>query len=164
MANEYVSEAIVLEKEPQGELDERVAVFTRNLGKFSAKVKSSRKITSKLSPHLEPGNFIRVRMIEKGSLQVVDALKRGKLSGPPDFFYLLGRVLVEGEPDELLWATLLAGEKDWGKILAILGWDPEHASCEHCGRGEVFAFHIGSQNFFCGPCSVRSRGEKIELA
>lgn len=161
--NEYVSDAIVLEKEPQGELDERVAVFARTLGKFSAKVKSSRKITSKLSPHLEPGNFIRVRMIEKGNMQIVDALKQHKISGPPDFFYLLGRVLADGEPDENLWSTLISGEKNWKKILGILGWDPEHASCEHCGRGEVFAFHVASQNFFCGPCSNRSRGEMIEL-
>jgi recombinational DNA repair protein (RecF pathway) len=160
---EYVSDAIVLEKESQGELDQRVAVFARDLGKLSAKVKSGKKITSKLSPHLEPGNFIRVRMVEKGSLQIVDALKREKLSGPPDFYYLLGRILADGEPDDELWTALLAGEKRWVKILSILGWDPERASCEHCGRTQVFAFHLASQNFFCGPCGAGARGEKIEL-
>ncbi|MDO8504948.1 MAG: recombination protein O N-terminal domain-containing protein [Candidatus Liptonbacteria bacterium] len=159
--NEYVSEAIVLEKDPQGELDERVSVFTKRFGKFSAKVKSSRKITSKLSPHLEPGNLIRVRLVEKGNLQIVDALKSERLNSPPAFFYLLNRILAEGEPDTELWKALISGEANWKKILGILGWDPMHASCENCGRPGAASFHLASQSFFCGNCGSSARGETV---
>lgn len=163
MVNEYVSEAIVLAKESQGELDERVSVFTKNSGKFTAKVKSSRRITSKLSPHLEPGNRIRVRLVEKGNLQIVDALKSARLSPPPHFFYLLSRVLPEGEPERELWELLSEGNYDWKAILAVLGWDPGGATCERCASLNLSAFHIGSQNFFCGVCGPRMKGEKISL-
>lgn len=161
--NEYVSEAIVLSKDPQGELDERVSVFTKNLGKLSAKVKSSRRIKSKLSPHLEPGNLIRIRMVEKGNLQVVDALKSARLSAPPHFFYLLSRVLHEGEPEKELWRLLSEGNYDWNVILAVLGWDPGQAVCEHCKKVSPASFHITSQSFFCGLCDPGVRGEKIKI-
>jgi recombinational DNA repair protein (RecF pathway) len=159
--NEYVSEAIVLAKEPQGELDERVSVFTKNLGKFTAKVKSGRRIKSKLSPHLEPGNVIRIRMVEKGNLQVVDALKSARLSAPPHFFYLLSRVLHEGEPEQELWRLLSEGNYDWNIILAVLGWDPGRAACQRCNEIKPASFHIASQDFFCGSCDPNVRGERI---
>lgn len=161
--NEYVSEAIVLAKEPQGELDERVTVFTKNIGKLTGKTKSSRKITSKLSPHLEPGNFARVRLVEKGNLQIVDALKSDRLPGRPDFFYLLGRMLPENQPELDLWEMLLAGERDWKKILSVLGWDPSEARCGHCSKPDIIAFHIGTQEFFCVSCEWRVEGEKINI-
>jgi len=161
--NEYVSEAIVLAKEPQGELDERVSVFTKHLGKFTAKVKSSRRITSKLSPHLEPGNRIRIRLVEKSSLQVVDALKSARLSAPPHFFYLLSRILPEGEPELRIWDALSDGHYDWKTILAVLGWDPEAASCERCAKTGLASFHIMSQNFFCRNCDSNVRGERIYI-
>lgn len=161
--NEYVSEAIVLAKDPQGELDERVSVFTKHLGKFTAKVKSSRRITSKLSPHLEPGNRIRIRLVEKSNLQVVDALKSSRLSPPPHFFYLLSRVLPEGEPERELWDALSGGNYDWNNILAILGWNPEGASCERCAKTALASFHIMSQNFFCGNCDRSVKGERIYI-
>lgn len=161
--NEYVGEAIVLSKEPQGELDERVSVFTKNSGKFTAKVKSSRRITSKLSPHLEPGNKIRIRLVEKSNLQVVDALKQARLSPPPHFFYLLSRVLPEGEPEKELWNLLSEGNYDWKAILSVLGWDPGEGSCERCGKTALASFHIMSQNFFCGLCDPNMRGERIYI-
>ncbi len=161
--NEYVSEAIVLAKDPLGELDERVSVFTKHSGKFTAKVKSSRRITSKLSPHLEPGNRIRVRLVEKSSLQVVDALKSARLSPPPQFFYLLSRVLPEGEPEKELWRLLSGGNYGWKAILAVLGWDPEAASCERCGKTAPVSFHILSQNFFCRNCDPDIKGERIYI-
>lgn len=161
--NEYVSEAIVLSKEPQGELDERVSVFTKHSGKFTAKVKSSRRITSKLSPHLEPGNRIRVRMVEKSNLQVVDALKSDRLSPPPHFFYLLSRVLPEGEPEKELWRLLSEENYGWRAILAVLGWDPKEGCCESCGKAEPVSFHIMSQNFFCRDCDPNMKGERIYI-
>ncbi|MDO8574288.1 MAG: recombination protein O N-terminal domain-containing protein, partial [bacterium] len=75
----YFNEAIVLDREPSGETDNRFSIYAKGFGKIVARGKSTRKITSKLSGHLEPGNLVKVRLIEKNGLQVVDALKSGKL-------------------------------------------------------------------------------------
>ena len=64
---EHFTEALVLDKEILGELDYRVFLYTQQLGKIAAKVRSGRRITSKLAPHLEPLNFIQARLIEKNS-------------------------------------------------------------------------------------------------
>ena len=64
---EYLSEAVVLDKETSGDLDIRVSMFTKKFGKLKVRAKSARRIVSKLSPHLEPGNVAQVRIIEKSA-------------------------------------------------------------------------------------------------
>ena len=68
---EYSTEGVVLDRVSSREADLRVTLYTRDLGKIIAKVKSGRAITSKLAPHLEPLNFVRLRIIEKNGFQVV---------------------------------------------------------------------------------------------
>src|SRR3989344_9497714 len=97
---EYVSEAVVLDKMSQGDLDNRFFLFTKRFGKLVAKAKSGRKITSKLSPHLEPGNVSFVRLIEKNGLQVGDALKAARIGAEPAQLAALNSLLSESEPDE----------------------------------------------------------------
>lgn len=157
---EYVSDAVVLAKNELKDADSRVSLFTRKYGKISARAKSARKITSKLSAHLELGVFTRVRLVEKKGFQVVDALKRSKLAFQPPDMHFLDVILPEGEPEEYIW-RLLTGENGESfnrrKILAVLGWDPVVASCNACDRNEVAAFHLKSQDFFCGACSLSGR-------
>jgi recombinational DNA repair protein (RecF pathway) len=151
---EYVSEAIVLDKMPQGDLDNRLFLFTKRFGKLVAKAKSGRKITSKLSPHLQPGNVAFVRLIEKNGLQVGDALKADRVKADIPDLAALNAMLSESEPDEQLWQALLAKEFNWQHILKILGWDPAGASCGTCDQAPT-AFHVGSQDFFCGTCASK---------
>lgn len=157
-----MSEAVVLDKMPLGDLDNRFFLFTKRFGKLVAKAKSGRKITSKLSPHLEPGNVAFVRLIEKNGLQVGDALKAGRVSADVPNLAALNAMLPESEPDERLWQALLAKEFNWPHVLKILGWDPAGASCGTCDRGPA-AFHIGSQNFFCGACSLKFDPKEVIL-
>ena len=59
---EYVTDAIVLEKQPAGESDGRYRLFTERFGRIAAKAKSSRRIISKLAGHLEPGSVAKIRL------------------------------------------------------------------------------------------------------
>jgi recombinational DNA repair protein (RecF pathway) len=157
---EYSTDAIVLDKELNGDLDARITLFTKQFGKLIGKAKSVRKITSKLSGHLEPGNLIRARLIEKSGLQIVDALKKERLSVDLPDFYFLGRLLADAQPEPELWDALTAGNFSRREALKLLGWDPEHASCAACGQ-KTAAFHVKSQEFFCSACALKLRKEEI---
>ena len=152
---EYYSEALVLATEPVGEFDTRFSLFTKRFGKIIARGKRSRKITSKLSPHLQPGNVVAVRAVERQGLRVVDALKKANLGHQPYDLALLNRLLPEAEVDEGLWTTLFREPFDWKKVLAYLGWDPRGAMCSRCKTGKPEVFEVRSQEFFCGFCASK---------
>ena len=160
MIEYYFPEAVVLVRDSVGEADSRVFVYAKDFGKLNAKVRSARKITSKLSSHLEPGNLIQVRLVEKNGLQVVDALKTGKVEiNFPDLFFL-NEVFHEADFDSAVWgilvgsSTLRSGREpfDWKKVLRVLGWDPEQASCGICKRNKPYSFNINEQSFICENC------------
>lgn len=158
---EYFTEAVVLDCEPSGDLDSRVSLFTKRFGKFIVKAKSARKITSKLSPHLGPGNVVEARLVEKNGLQIADALKQSKLEMTPADLYALNLLLPENEPEPHLWQLLVSRRWKWAAALKILGWDPEETLCSICGKKTPRAFKISSQEFVCGECS--SKFERAEL-
>ncbi|MCR4327971.1 MAG: DNA repair protein RecO [Patescibacteria group bacterium] len=149
---EYASEAVVLRREPQGEADSRISFFTKKYGKLVAKARSARKITSKLSAHLEPGMVSEIRLVEKNGMLIVDALKRKKLSLAPATLYFLDRILAEADPDMDLWQMLQSDSFSWHSVLGLLGWDPKSAVCGSCAALPS-SFHIGRQDFLCVSCS-----------
>ncbi len=156
---EYITEALVLDREPVGELDFRISFFTRKFGKLVAKAKSARKVTSKLSGHLLPGNLADIRLVEKNGLQVVDALKKWTAAAAAPDLSFLNKILAEGEPETALWNKLSSGGFNWPEALKILGWDPEFAVCSVCARPRPEAFNIGGQEFFCRNCLPRHQTE-----
>lgn len=156
---EYVVDAIVLRKDTQGDADGRYSFFTERLGKVIAKAKSSRKITSKLAPHLEPGTIGKIRFFENHSTQIIDALKSEKSPlGVADLSFL-SQLLHEFQPEPELW-DMLAGGGDgsgarnfsWPEALALLGWDPDEAVCVSCGKHHPEYFYVHRQEFFCRDC------------
>jgi recombinational DNA repair protein (RecF pathway) len=148
---EYVTDALVLAKAPMGERDGRYTLFAERFGKISAKVKSSRAIRSKLAGHLEPGTRVRVRFIDTGSLQIVDALKSAHTEIAQADLDLLKEILPDMQADADLWYFLEHKPFSWDGILRILGWDPRGARCSVCGR-KVSRFSVARQEFFCGAC------------
>ncbi len=152
---EYLSEAIILNREPVGELDARLSVFTKKFGKFAAKAKSVSRITSKLAGHLEAGNLADVRIVEKNGLQIADALKKRRLDVAPADLYHLDLILAEAEPEPQLWRELVGGGFSWGAALRILGWDPKEAACGLCHKGKPAVFGIREQEFFCRSCASK---------
>ncbi|MCL5733350.1 MAG: recombination protein O N-terminal domain-containing protein [Patescibacteria group bacterium] len=151
---EYFSEAIVLRKEPVNEADYSVSLFTKSFGKVVAKAKSAQKITSKLAAHLEPGNLIQARLIEKNSLQIIEALKIASLPIMIADLDKLDLILAENQPDENIWLILNKGNIDWREAIRILGWDPAAANCHNCGQKNIRFFNIDDQIFLCQKCSL----------
>jgi recombinational DNA repair protein (RecF pathway) len=150
---EYVTNAIVLRKYPQGDLDGRYTLFTERFGKLTGKAKSSRKITSKLAPHLEPGTLLKARFIEAHGTQIIDALKDGVIALPLLDMHFLSMLLPEGQPEPELWHELTEeGQFSWRNTLAILGWDPEGAICITCNARPGKHFYVPRQEFFCDTC------------
>lgn len=148
---EYVTDAMVLKKEPSGEYDSRYVLFTKRFGKISAKAKSSRLITSKLAGHLEPGIMAKVRFIDKGSTQIVDSLKSTRADISPEDLHLLGSLLPDMQADQELWSLLAHSSFSWNEILRVLGWDPRSALCALCHRKASW-FFIPRQEFLCDAC------------
>lgn len=162
---EYASEAIVLSREPVGELDARFAVFTERFGRLAAKAKSVRKPTSKLASHLEAGNLISVRIVEKNGLQVVDALKKRKLKASVSDLAVLAALLAESEPEPEIWNELVfsgeTGRLNWEAVLRALGWDPAEACCSICDNRSLSAFRPETQDFLCENCASRLHGDGL---
>ncbi len=145
---EYVTDAIVLKKEPLRDFDARYWFFTKKFGKLKGKATSARKITSKLAGHLEPGTLVKVRFVERNGAngngaQIADALKVQALGLPLAGLHQLNSILPDGEPDAALWSELMGsargahGGLSWPRVLAVLGWDPQDAICEGCGAGRA---------------------------
>lgn len=160
---EYVTNAIVLKKDPLRDLDGRYTLFTERFGKVVGKTTSSRKITSKLAPHLEPGMFSRIRYIEKHGTQIVDALKVGRLSIALTDLTMLAELLAEGQREDELWAGILREDFSWRQTLRMLGWDPEGARCAVCGKSNANYFYIHRQEFFCENCASKLARDAVLL-
>ncbi|MDP3894270.1 DNA repair protein RecO [Nocardioides sp.] len=180
---EYLSEAVVLDRLPNGDLNGRVVFLTKRFGKLVGRARSIRKITSKLSGHLQPGNLVQLRMIEKNGLQVVDALKKSRLrslsyggqarnslsssyggqarnSLSLAELRFLGELLAEAEPEFAIWEMLVTGRFSWNTALKMLGWDPDFASCAVC-PGTADVFHPRTQEFFCKDCASKLRSDEV---
>jgi recombinational DNA repair protein (RecF pathway) len=163
MNHEYISEAIVLNKEFLDDLDIRVFLLTPELGKLICTVKSARKINSKLRGHLEPANLIIARIVlgRQNNFKLVDALKEKTLNLNLKDLYLLNQLLVELSPEKALYYKLKDEKLNWQEILKILGWDPKESGCFVCGSSKIVAFNINLQSFFCHNCSLRFKKNEL---
>jgi recombinational DNA repair protein (RecF pathway) len=156
---EIVGQGLVLRRDDLGEFNERITFFTREWGKLKGKTISSRKPLSKLSPHLDIGNIVRFRCVEKHELQLVDALKMAITDFSLFDLNALDRLLFEDEIDEDLWDILVKGNNSWEEVLSHLGWDKQYASCVTCSEKRVTAFDLGKQSYACEKCSGYLRGD-----
>lgn len=155
---EYFTEALILDKEPSGEFDARIHLYTKELGRIAAKVTSVRKIISKLNAHLEPLNLIDARIVNKNNFQIVDALKFGRL--PSEFLPIVRAIkelTAEGDPDFSLWTVVSVltqkNQANLPLVLKVLGYDPKYASCDYCG-GQPQLFSLSAQTFRCDECAA----------
>lgn len=163
---EHCTKALVLDKENLGDLDSRVYLYCRGIGKISAKVKSARKITSKLASHLEPGNFVAVRLIELGGFQAVDALSDGFLPRSPKTITalrLIREMTADQDFDPELWEMIEKQELNTGAILTCLGFAPQLASCRFCQQSNPTHFLIKDLEYSCHSCLVQA-GRPLHFA
>lgn len=156
---EIMTRAIVLDKEDLAESDSRVFLYTENLGKIIAKATSARKILSKLSAHLEPGNLIDIRLVNKNSFQIIDALKLDNLPKSSEMvriLHLVKELSPEGMADNSLWEFLLNSPLNGEKALGILGFDSAFALCDSCRAVHPQHFLLQELNYRCSSCFLKS--------
>jgi len=162
---EFFTEAVVLDKRDLGELDRRIFLFTEKLGKVRAKITSARKITSKLSPHLEPLNFVKIRLVErKSDFQIADALKTKKFTDAEmiKILDLVKELSAENQPEPALWVLLTEAQTKptafnllAREILKIFGFDPNFAFCDFCHKPNPEYFLFADAKYLCKTCFSR---------
>lgn len=163
--NDYSTKALVLSFEDSGEFDKTIYLYTKELGKVIAKAKSVRKITSKLAGHLQPLNFIRVRLIEKKGFQIADALDVSSIKASSqslEFISFIKDMTFEFQQDKKIWFLIkealrelkIKGKISYEKLLNVLGFSPKFAVCRVCESKSVSFFSKKEQIFLCRRCAL----------
>lgn len=166
---EFVTDAIVMRVDSARNADTSALLFTKDLGKVRVRVAGGAKPLSKFAPHLDPMNFVVVRLAYKNGFTLTDALTCDRFAcvrahvalfgGALRALALIATLAAEGERDEWLWHELLrilAGDaRGVANLLAHLGYDLSRASCEHCGASHVVFFASSTHAFLCAACSTR---------
>lgn len=188
---EYFTEALVIDKKTNGELDGLVVLYAQNLGKVTVKAKSIKKITSKLSGHLEPLNLVSIRLVEKERLpagrqgfQVVDALtmnnnshlRKDKLiySQSIKLLQFVEAMTFDLQPDARFYLAIKKilehfveyknhQKMIYSHLLRILGFDPKFALCTICRNGNINFFHTADNIFLCAKCSSKISESELIL-
>lgn len=159
---EYVTQAFVLDSEPSGEYNARVFLFTKELGRITARARSLRKMGSKLAGHLQPLMISTVRLVEKNGFQVVDALRvdhpeRSEGSNKKRDFIAVARLIremtSENQPEPELWSLLQDGDILSKRFLKVMGFDPDHAVCHNCESRDSISFNLKDTLYFCKNCA-----------
>jgi len=169
LMKEYLTEAVVLNFEKSQEANRRVSFYTKELGLLNAQVISGRKITSKLSLHLNPLNLVLLRLVEKKRMIVADAVVlnafsniRGsalKIKKALGLTRLIRTQVLTKQPDLKIWYHLInslkTGEIDYKIFLKILGYDPKLSRCQNCSIGQPAYFCLIDQTFICEKCHFK---------
>lgn len=145
------SEAIVLSKKALLGRDMLVTLFTHDHGKVRAMARGVKTLTSRRAPHLQTGNLITVALSSRGNLFQIQETKLisafSQLKAEPKkveylylFFFLLDRLLPEGEGEEDVYTLTKQYLVDlsrndnftrdrlaeyWSQLLMVLGYIQE---------------------------------------
>lgn len=168
---EYLTEAVVLGKQPDRDLDATFVFFTRSLGKIYGRAVSSRKITSRLAAHLEPGTYLRLRLARKSvaeNFRIVEAFSEAKRVSPEiiRFLIFLERMTPAYAKDEVLFMFVkqiiqnpsISEKTAYRGLLKIIGLDPDEAMCACCGRKKIAYFSSQDIIFLCRQCGKTKYG------
>lgn len=110
-AKTFVTEGIVLKRSSVGETDRIVTFLTRDFGKLVAVAKGVRSLTSSRRAHLEPGNLLKLFVVNTKSLPLITqtSLIASQSSQHPSLadvrrlsqiLEVLDRLFVEGDIDQ----------------------------------------------------------------
>ncbi len=178
---DLTTRAIVLDKEDIGEYNSRVFLYTEKLGSVVGYATATRKLTSKLSAHLEPMSIIEVRLVEKKihSFQIGDALIIAKNRvAPKDLSVILKIMLIlkessfAGNPDGEIWELFykmlvdedgLVMHEYVAKFLTVLGFNPKYSLCARCATPKPAHFLLQDFYFYCDACVPRLDSLILEM-
>lgn len=166
---EYVTDAIVLDVIPRGEFDREVSLYTRALGRIDAFAMSSRKPSSKFSPHLDILNLVTVRLVEKNRVTITDAATldrfeelRGSRTLRPralDLLHLIRSLAPRFSEESEVWNEIISQfskpEVALPPFMSFFGYDTMHARCGVCETPAADFFSVRDQAFFCTRCGSK---------
>lgn len=170
---EVYTRAIVLSREHRGDFDDMVSFFTEDLGKVRARAISIRKITSKLSGHLQPMRFVKVRLaLRRGGdgYVVIDSILDGsmipyKTYARRDllpFISFINAHVLEFQTDRELWFFLIGiftkvySHKEMARVLLrILGITSRHEPCVWCAQSPIVCFSTHAEGVLCSQCALK---------
>ncbi len=123
MRGEIKVKGVVLRKKRLKEKDLQVILFTEEQGKILAFAKGVQKITSRRLSHLDTGNLIKARVIQKGDFYYLSETSlisgfssiKENLRKISDFFFVLKiieKLSPERQKDKLLFQLLLKTIKE----------------------------------------------------
>lgn len=187
MSSTYHVRGLVLRRETWRDAARMYTIYTREAGKLLAVGRGTRKVLSKLGPHLEPYGVV--------DLHVARGRKTETLCGaimvrPPDPFaaddrrYLAASFAAEaidhfvktGDPDPDLWRLIDSWYADLAAVpservdarlsafiwrfMSRLGYRPKLDACSECGRAlrfETARFQPVPGTAACGACRLDER-------
>jgi len=142
------SKALVLGRKNAGEVDGIISMFTQDYGKIVAFAKSIRKPTSKLSGHLQPLSFVKVRFIQRqgpsDGWSIIDCVGDDDFLGKNttkrfDLIPIVNFIdsfFFEFQTDRKIWFYLknvFSNSYNYSDvargILILMGFDPQKAQC-----------------------------------
>lgn len=182
MSSTYHARGVVLRRESWREAARMYTIYTREAGKLLAVGQGTRKVLSKLGPHLEPYGTVDLHLARGRKTETVCG---AILVRPPDQFaaderrYLAVSFAAEmvdhfvkfGDPDPELWRLIETWHADLSAIpidrvesrlsvfvwrfMSHLGYRPKLDDCFECGRSlrfEVSRFLPIPGTAACGRC------------
>lgn len=163
MEETYNFEAIVLSRYAFRESDSRVILYSRERGKLELVARGTKKIKSKIAPHIEPFNLVEAMAIKGKSFDYLgSAISRSAFYNIKNDLSLLavtGRIIKflnqsvkEAEPDQQIFlltkeALEILNDKKLKdgkeelielfyiyKLMVILGYKPDLFNCLYCHK------------------------------
>jgi DNA repair protein RecO (recombination protein O) len=181
----YTTEALVLKRRNLGEADRLITLLTPEYGKFTAIAKGIRKPTSRKSSHLELFTHCRVFLARGRNLDIItqaETIAPYRLLGS-DYEHIvvassiaeiLNRMVQDRDPQKNLFDLVIEGMQQLDqtesvmltralfllKLVQMLGFQPEFATCRICGgqvtaSGAVFSHEHGG--LVCRLCVTKLR-------
>ncbi len=156
--DEFVTESVVLEKRVSGEADAIITLYTKDLGRVTAFARSSRKITSKLSAHLEPSILSTIRLVRRRMFHIVDAVQIQQFPDSEQIVRFMLDNTLDAERDLNVWNTLLRAlngrdaKSGMSSLLQSLGYNPAFAACVRCDVSPVRYVLSEKIDFYCALC------------
>jgi len=100
-----------MKKMPFGEADFLVRVLTRDFGKIDILAKGARKTTSKLNPHLDMLNHVRIQFVKNGE-RMPTLTDAEIISGLGGWFSDAGTVSLAGRMLRTIDVVIMHGARD----------------------------------------------------
>jgi len=177
------TKGIILVRKNIGEADRLLSIFTEDLGKIKVVAKGSRRIKSKMAPHIEPLNIISLQLVEGKTFYILTDAER---VGEPHSFTkdmdiyrtasyiceLVDLSFQEKEPNKAIFLLLteaihilsgLTPDKREQlaryfemELLISLGYKPDYHLCKKCQEAikEQPFYHGDFEGCSCDKCSA----------